>query len=142
MGAQLSLNFGVASGSISIFAGITASYDATGGFTLTAFVRMHGHLQVLGLISISLDLTLALTYDGCKLSGSVELKVEVEILFFSKTVKIRFERTFVGSNGDPTLRDVMAPYCVDDRFAETPMLMPDTAPPNVFPFTEYCEAFA
>ena len=57
---QLALDLGVASGGVSAMAGITFSYDATDGTTLTGFVKITGELEILGIISVTLTLQLSL----------------------------------------------------------------------------------
>jgi hypothetical protein len=66
---------------------------------------------VLGLISASITLELALKYDfdTGKLIGRASLVVEVEVLFFSASVEISVERRLAGSKGDPTMRQIMPP---------------------------------
>jgi len=122
-GAAISLNVGVASGGVSVMGGIyykseTKQKTIPATTTqvekiidqieakLSAYIRINGHLSILGLIHVSLEfyLTLdAIIVDGKvqKLEGSATLKVKVEILFFSKTVSVTVRRTFAGSGGDP-----------------------------------------
>lgn len=117
-GAAISLNVGVASGGVSVMGGIYYKseikqievspgkiIDQTNA-KLSAYIRINGHLSILGLIHVSLEfyLTLdAIIVDGKvqKLEGSATLKVKVEVLFFSKTVSVTVRRTIAGSGGDP-----------------------------------------
>lgn len=111
VGAQLAIDFlGLAQGSISIMAGMTFIYDSDKNeVSLTAFLRLHGELDVLGLISISIDLRIDMTYDFVhkKLTARAVLHVAVHVVFFSTSVDLPFERKFAGTNGDPTLRQLM-----------------------------------
>lgn len=136
-GANLTMDIGVASGGIYAMAGIyfkmemnstTGDLDAT----LTGYFRMGGFLSVLGIISISIELYLELTYESAtgKTTGRATLTIEVEVLFFSVSVEITAEREFSGSNGDPTFAELMAPY--PDPFDGH----------EVDPWLVYCEAFA
>jgi hypothetical protein len=117
-GAAISLNVGVASGGVSVMGGIyykseNKQVEVSPGKTieqtqakLSAYIRINGHLSILGLIHVSLEfyLTLdAIIVNGKvqKLEGSATLKVKVEVLFFSKTVSVTVRRTFAGSGGDP-----------------------------------------
>jgi hypothetical protein len=127
--ARLSVNFVVASGSVSASLGIYFKLENVAGdkqVTLTGYFKLHGEVDVLGLISASITLTLSLAYniDTGKLKGKATLEIEVEVLFFSTSVTIECERTFAGSNGDPTFRQIMAP---DGNFR---------------PWNTYLEAFA
>lgn len=128
--ACLSVDLGVASGSVSIAVGVYLRLDADKGL-LTAYFRIRGEVDVLGLISASITLELSLTYhfETGKLIGRASLVIEVEVLFFSASVEISVERKLAGSKGDPTMYQVMPPdpagdnadwalYC--DAFAPLP----------------------
>ncbi len=124
-GASLSINLGVASGSVCIMAGIYFAVKDN-GVTLSGFLRIRGEVDVLGLISASIELRMTLEWvinDG-QVIGRATIIVEIDIMFFSKSVEVSTERRFAGSNRDPTLEDVMT----------------DSA--DYKPWTEYCLAFA
>ena len=126
-GAVLAVDFGVASGSISAMLGIYMRLEADEG-SLAGYFRLRGEVDVLGLISASIELYLELLYefDTGKMVGSASLTIEVEVLFFSTSVTIQAERRFAGSNGDPTFLEVMG-------------LEPNGTSPA---WSEYCLAFA
>jgi len=109
-GACLALDFGVASGSVSVMAGIYFRLEADKG-SLTGYVRVRGEVDVLSLITASIELYLALTYafDSGKMVGEASITVKIEILFLSTSVSIRARRQFAGSAGDPTVRQMLAP---------------------------------
>jgi hypothetical protein len=131
-GAAMSLNVGVASGGVSAMGGIYYKMEIIEGenkTTLTGYLRINGHLSVLGLITVSLEFYLAFNaiiqeVNGKskvqKLEGTATLKVKVEVLFFSKTVSVTVRRELKGADADP-------------KFVE----MIDTDDWN-----EYCLAFA
>lgn len=107
-GASLSLNFGVASGSVSVMVGVYLRLEADEG-SLTGYFRIRGEVDVLGLISASITLELALKYEFAtgKLVGRASLTIEVSVLFFSASVTISVERRLAGSNGDPTFEQIV-----------------------------------
>jgi hypothetical protein len=123
-GAALSINLGVASGSVEIKAGIYFHWQ-TASVELAGYVRLHGELSVLGLISASLTFNLQLAYlkEGGKsvVWGEATLEVEIDVLFLSFSVSVMCRREFGGSEGDP-------------KFIE---LIPDQ-----LTWAEYCQAFA
>jgi hypothetical protein len=125
--ASLSVDLGVASGSVSIAVGVYLRLEADQGL-LTAYFRIRGEVDVLGLVSASITLELSLTYqfETGKLIGRASLVVEVEVLFFSASVEITVERRLAGSKGDPTMLQVMPP---DDDGANAD-------------WAAYCAAFA
>jgi hypothetical protein len=131
-GASVALNLGVASGEASIMAGFY--FQMVGAdFSLTGYFRAAGSLSVLGIITVSLEFYLGLTYaskgitpHGGTLWGQAKLTVKIEILFFSASVSITMEREFSGS--DPTFRELVSPsawtqYCA--AFADYPAVPGD-----------------
>lgn len=124
-GAAMSLNVGVASGGVSAMGGFYFKMEIVGEeeiVTLTGYLRLNGHLSILGLITLSLEFYLALTaviYAGKvqKMEGEATLKVKVEVLFFSKTVSVSVRRELKGADADPKFADMIAPddwqeYCL------------------------------
>jgi hypothetical protein len=126
-GARLAVDLGVASGSIEAMLGIYMRLEGQGG-SLTGYFRLRGEVDVLGLISASIELSLELTYEFAtgKMVGRAKIKIEVEVFMFSFSVSVSCERRFAGSNGDPT-------------FAEVLELGPDGS--SVL-WDDYCDAFA
>ena len=106
--ACLALDFGVASGSISAAIGLYIRLEGEAG-SLTGYFRLRGEVDVLGLISASIELYMELRYqfDTGKMVGRATITVEIEVLFFSGSVQITAERQFAGSNGDPSFREVL-----------------------------------
>lgn len=78
---------------------------------LSGYFRLRGQLDVLGLISISAELAMSLSYDSGsqKVIGRASIEVDIDILFFSASVTVSCERRFAGANGDPTFFDIMQP---------------------------------
>jgi hypothetical protein len=107
-GASLSINLGVASGSVSVMVGIYMRLEGEEG-SLTGYFRIRGEVDVLGLISASITLELSLTYEFAtgKMVGRATITVKVSVLFFSASVKISCERRLAGSKGDPTLAQIL-----------------------------------
>jgi hypothetical protein len=116
-GAQISANFGVASGSIYAMGGIYLKWGAERSGALSGYFRMGGEVDVLGLISASIELYLALTYQNGKAVGSASISIEVEVCFFSFSVSVLAERRFAGSGADPGFRELYGPYYVHGSIA-------------------------
>lgn len=123
-GAAVAINLGVASGGVEIKAGVYFHWK-TQSVELAGYVRLHGELSVLGLISASLTFNLQLAYlkenHHSVLWGEATLMIEIEILFFSFDVSVKCRREFGGSDADPKFID----------------LIPDQST-----WANYCEAFA
>jgi hypothetical protein len=109
-GASLSIDLGVASGSVSVMIGVYLRLEGDEG-QLTGYFRIRGEVDVLGLASASITLELSLHYefDTGKLVGRASLRLEVEVLFFSASVEVTVERRLAGSKGDPKLIETMPP---------------------------------
>jgi hypothetical protein len=111
-GGQFSIDLGVASGGVHVMAGIYFKLDST-STTVTGFVDIGGEVSVLGIISISIDLNLSLTYqetNGKKMiQGRATLTISVHIIFFSISVSVSVEKSFGNTAGDPKVAQVIAP---------------------------------
>lgn len=121
-GGNLSIDLGVASGGVYVMAGIyfRLKLSTPASSELTGYVRLGGSLSVLGIIKVSIEFYLGLSYGDGKAWGEARVTVSIEILFFSADVTVSCRRQFAGSEGDPPFRVLM--------------------PPD--PWQEYCEAFA
>jgi hypothetical protein len=126
-GASLSVDLGVASGSVSVMVGVYLRLEAQKG-SLTGYFRIRGEVDVLGLISASITLELSLTYEFAtgKMVGRASITIEVEVFLFSASVEVSCERRLAGSNGDPTLAEILG-------------IQPDGSAPA---WDAYCAAFA
>jgi hypothetical protein len=135
--AELSIDLGVASGSVSIAVGIYLKLEASAG-SLTGYFRIRGEVDVLGIISASITLELSLTYDfgSGKMIGRASVSVEVSVFMFSFSVSISCERKLAGSNSDPTFAQLLG--IADDG------TVPDPGAPDggVPAWSDYCAAFA
>ncbi|MDQ6648310.1 MAG: hypothetical protein M3Y93_13980 [Pseudomonadota bacterium] len=135
-GAAVAMSFVVASGSLSVMAGIYFRLEIDGPaqkVQLTGYFRARGEVDVLGLISACIELYLELSYfeDGgkAKAIGKASISIEVSVCFLSFSVSVSCEKKFAGSAGDPTFLDMMGPYTDNRGRAHDPWLA-------------YCRAFA
>jgi hypothetical protein len=130
-GAALSIDLGVASGSVEVKAGVYFHWlepiPDKGSIDLAGYVRIHGELTVIAIISVSLTFNLQLGYHKdsaahtSTMYGEATLVVEVDVLFISVDVSVSCRREFGGSASDPKFIDLM---------------------PSAQLWTEYCGAFA
>jgi hypothetical protein len=106
-GGCFSINLGVASGGVYLMAGVAYAFspDTT---KLGGYLRCGGAIEVLGMITVSLEFMMSLDHysNPSRLYGTATLTVEIEILFFSKSVDLTVQREF-GGGGDPTFKDMM-----------------------------------
>jgi hypothetical protein len=109
-GANFSMDLGVASGSVHAMAGIYFQLKGSSS-DLTGFIDIGGEVSVLGIVSISLDLNISLSWQsspkGNVIEGRATLTISVSVLFFSVSVQLSVERSFSAGGGDPALGQVM-----------------------------------
>jgi hypothetical protein len=137
-GARVAIDLGVASGMVYIKVGFYFHYAEDGPdeeVEFEGFVEICGRLSVMGMITVSLTFHVALCFESVdqgvkpdgsprslsRLFGQATLTVEVEVLLWSGSVSITVEKTFIGSEADPSFAQLM----------ETPAIWAD-----------YCDAFA
>jgi hypothetical protein len=143
-GAAFSADFGVASGSVSAMAGVyfqlQLSETQTGAndLTIDGYFHLHGQIEVLDLISVSLDLRMDLSYESNsgKVLGRATLTIDVDIAFFSTSVSISVEKRFAGHNADPTFKEMIdqpAWSAYLDAFAPPGPVSNIPRPPPVLP---------
>ena len=110
-GGSFSIDLVVASGGVTVMAGIYFRYEVAAGLTLCGYLRASGSVEVLGLVSVSVDFMLTLCYEDStgKVTGEASLTVKVDLKLFSKSVSLRLRRTFGGSAGDPLFGDLIGP---------------------------------
>lgn len=104
-GASMALDIGVASGKIYITGGIYFEMEKVGQpdetVALTSYIRMGGSLKIIGLITLSVEFYLGMTFQKPpnELWGQAKLTVKVEVLFFSASVEMKVERRIAGGDG-------------------------------------------
>jgi hypothetical protein len=119
-GGALAIDIGVARGSVQAMVGI--GFEATAGkWTLWGQVRVYGLLEVLEIITISVEFYLKLKYRDPVAIGQAILIVMVRVLAFSKSVSLQVERQFTTQGSGLAL-------------AADPIPLAD--------WREYCDAFA
>lgn len=110
-GGNFSFDIGVASGGVHAMAGVYFQLKGKDS-DLTGFVDIGGEVSVLGIISISMDLNLSLSWQhspsGNVIEGRATLSVSVHVLFFSASVSISVERSFSAGGGDPKIDELVS----------------------------------
>jgi hypothetical protein len=110
-GIVAAIDFGVASGSIRITAGIymaigvASQQNPEGQLELTGFIMLKGQAEVLGIITVTLIMKASITYipDTKRAICRAIVIVEIDLLIFSGSVEVEYEKKFGGSggSGDP-----------------------------------------
>jgi hypothetical protein len=127
-GAGTSFSIGsLASGMVEIKGGMMIRWDRLpegDKLTFLVFIRIHGSLDILGLITVSLTFYLELQYEtlpklpapGDKLTGTATLTIEIKILFFSIPVNLSVTKELAGK--DPRFGDIMPAQGDWDAYCE------------------------
>jgi len=130
LGGNISFDFFVARASLHALAGFYFSMPSDGPLTLSAFVRVGGEVEVLGIIGVSVDVYVALDYSPSPgrlgvMRGDAGLTLSVHLLMFSKSVTLGLSCSFDIATGhiDVSQRSFARLLSNDDWF-------------------EYCSAFA
>jgi hypothetical protein len=131
VGANVSIDVVVASGNVHIMAGVYLKFDLVAHASqLTGYLRAGGSLDVLGLISASVEFYLGFTYyfgPPCKIAGEATVTIEVHVLFFSASVSASLRREFA----DPVV-----------SFADLIPARPGDPPGTSSVWNDYCDSFA
>ncbi len=123
--ANAAIDLGVASGELHIIAGIYFKLEKKqinnqlqDTIELTGFVQAGGSVQVLGIIHISIEIYIGLTYvdPPRKAYGKASVKVKVEILFFSVSVDVTMKMQFGSSSEDPSFADFVPSQAIWDEY--------------------------
>lgn len=131
-GAAAAINLGVASGNVEYMAGIyfklQPNTDNGDEGQLCGYYRARGEVDVLGLLTQSIELYMELNYDSAEntAGGRASLTIEVEVAGLSKSVTLTLEKKFHGSMLDPSFEEMMSVAAADGTRA----------------WDEYCNAFA
>jgi len=101
-GGNVSFDLVVVSGGVHIMAGIyfrDGPNAKTGkrDFLLEGYLRAGGSLSVLGLITISVEFYLGLSYEAGVVAGTASLTVDVDLTLFHKSVTLTVHKEFGGS---------------------------------------------
>lgn len=89
-GAAVAINIGIGRAEVHAFGGIRYTLAANGGPLLTGFIHIGGSAEILGVISVSIELRVQLEYqfDASRLVGRAKLVIEVDITLFSESVEV------------------------------------------------------
>jgi hypothetical protein len=137
-GAAISIDLGVASGGVSIMAGIYFSLTTQSStpheiVQLTGFLKADGNLSVLGIITLSMEFYLGFTYlNPGQAYGEASVTVSISVLFFSTSVTATYKKTIGGGSG-------AAPVNALGAFSGTVTFGQAISKAD---WTTYCEAFA
>jgi hypothetical protein len=94
------ISIGIATGNGRVMGGIYINYKRSVGTELTGFLDIAGHVDVIGLISLSLSVYIGihrLSTGDCY--GEATITVKIEYFFFDVEVRLHTTKQFAGDNG-------------------------------------------
>ncbi len=142
-GGNCALSLGVASGKAYLMVGVYFSIDKDNNASLDGYVRSGAALQVLGLITVSVQFRFDLEYESGTHSakGTGTLTIEVDVAFFSKSVDVTFSKSFAG--GAEKKKSAQQTGLLDGDSHDSLAWLDDAVPADADEWCEaYCDAFA
>ena len=100
-GAAVAIGIGVATAEVHALGGVR--FALTGReVAVTGFLRVGGSVDVLGLVSVSVELRVELTYEAGALSGRATAVIQVDVTFWSGSLEVDSGRyVFAGAAARP-----------------------------------------
>lgn len=113
-GGVVAFNVFIAAGSVYAFVGIFVSVKATGDVLIEGHIRLGGKVEVLGLVSVSIEVYVGLEYDSSRnvLAGTGRVTVGVTVLFFSESVSFSVHKEISGFGEGPREQRHVQPVVV------------------------------
>jgi hypothetical protein len=133
------ISIGFANGVGYVTAGIYFKFSHPNA-EICGFNRVSGEVDILGLITVCLDVYISLCYrpsDG-SVFGWAEITIKIKYFFFKLKVRLRAERRFAGSSPS-SARELVGALASDDA---PPSQGAQCCPPRPMIWKSYREAFA
>jgi len=89
-GALVAIDFVVAAGEVHALGGVRFALEESGSVSLEGYLRIGGSVHVLGVVSVSVEMRIGLTYNSTRraLVGRATLVVEVDLTLWSESVEL------------------------------------------------------
>jgi hypothetical protein len=143
-GAAVAVDFVIAKGEAHILGGIRFELQPDQSVTLTGYLRIGGSLEVLGLVSVSVELMLTLGYEttGNRLVGRATLVIEIDVTLFSDSVELDSgEWTIAGDDPPPSPASEPLAAPMDLQALTSPLLAADSVDPYLAAWAEHRRAY-
>ena len=129
---------GIVRGGVYLFAGVYIALGSGNEVIVSGYLRFGGYVDVAGIISVSIEIYIGLTYDSNTklLLGQGSVTVSVKVLFFSLTKSFTVTRKIAEFGDAPT--DAIIAFAAFD--APAPPHFTDTM--TRIQWDQYCKAFA
>ena len=122
-GALAVVDFVIASAEVHVLGGVRFTLAANGSVTVTGYLRIGGSVDILGLISVSIELRIELAYVSARnaLIGRATLVIEIDLTLWSDTMELDSgEWVLAGAHTNHALDRAMsaADVAPSDHFAD------------------------
>jgi hypothetical protein len=114
VGANLSVDLGIVAANVHVMAGfyfgLRIGPDGHDAIEFSAYLRIGGAVELLGIAGISIDIYLAMTYESSpvpRIGGSASVVVGVHLLMFATSVRLHTQRYFAIPSHDPAFDDLV-----------------------------------
>jgi hypothetical protein len=140
-GGIATLNLVVVKGGVYLLVGIYFSVDSNGEVLIEAHLRLGGFVDVLGLISVSIEVYIALAYIHSRgvLRGTGRLTVGVKLLFFSESFSFEITKEIPAFGDAPGQTIMSAPVLAAAAIPARALQPPKVSATQ---WAAYCRAFA
>ena len=145
-GGIVSLNLlNIVRGGVYLLAGIFVSIQSSGQLVISGHLRFGGFVDVLGLVAVSIEFFVALTYAGGKLVGEGRVTFSVKVLFLNESFSFRVRQEIAAFGAAPigqTLLSLLASSTAATDTAAASARPEPMALMNEAQWSKYCRAFA
>jgi hypothetical protein len=114
VGANLTIDLAVVSANVHVMAGfyfgLSKGPDGRDVIDFSAYLRIGGAVELLGIAGISIEIYLSMTYESTpqpRIGGRAAVAVAVHLLMFTKSVTLSTERWFDVPALDPSFEDLV-----------------------------------
>jgi hypothetical protein len=89
-GALIAIDFGVASAEVHAFGGVRFVLTDDGSVELTGYIRIGGSVNILGLVSVSVEMCVQLSYESQTnaLVGRATMVIDIDLTLWSEPVEL------------------------------------------------------
>ena len=89
-GAIAAVDFVIARGEVHVLGGVRFTLEPNGSVTVTGYLRIGGSVDILGLVSVSIELIISLAYQSARnaLVGRATIVVTIDLTLWSDTMEI------------------------------------------------------
>jgi hypothetical protein len=120
--------------------GISITKESGHNTLFEGFVRIHGAVEVLKLVTVSIDVVLTLRYEHPIATGTVAVTIMIQVLAFSRSVSFSITRSFDTRNLGDVIDAGGGGILLTRRLQPEQNRFADTV--DFEQWSRYCNAFA